>query len=329
MQKMYARCAAIGIASVLGLAAAPASAQTEIDFRLDWSLYGVHAPFFLAQERGYFEEEGLDVEIHEGSGSATVMQLVAQGDDEMALVDYSTLLYGITEGLPIIAVGRVVSDMIGVISPADAPIKTPQELVGKIIAYAPSESSGIALAALLAKENVDIKQINILNPAVGAKNALFLQGRVDAIPANINVQPPQLEAQGAKVFYFRYADFGLTMMAQGLVANKAFAGENPDAVKGFVKATVRALEDTRQDPAAAVDALIKAHPQQDRNREVLLRQLETSLEGLETANTAGQPLGTMDPRDWEQMQNVFVEYGGLKQAVPVEQIYTNEYLPAQ
>ena len=197
-RRIKAALAAFGFSTLL--LGTGVQAQTQISFRLDWSLYGVHAPFFLAKEKGYFEDAGLEVTIHEGQGSATVMQLVAQGRDQIGLIDYSTMLYGVAEGLPIVAVGSVVSDMIGVVSPADAPIKSPKELVGKVIAYAPSESSGIALAALLAKEGVDPKQISVLNPAVGAKNALFLQGRADAIPANVNVQPAQLEAQGAKVF---------------------------------------------------------------------------------------------------------------------------------
>ena len=304
-----------------------AEAQTQINFRLDWSLYGVHAPFFLAQEKGYFEKEGLKVDIQEGQGSATVMQLIAQGRDQIGLIDYSTMLYGVEQGLPIVAVARVVSDMIGVISPADAPIKHPKELVGKVIAYAPSELSGIALAALLAKENVDSKQISVLNPAMGAKNALFLQKRADAIPGNVNVQPAQLEAQGAKVYYFKFSNFGLSMMAQGLAVNKAFLASNPQAVKAFVKATIQGLQDTRNNPKEAVDALVKAHPQQARHHATLLRQLEVSLEGLETANTKGKPLGVMDPRDWETMQDVLVKYGGLKKPTPVNEIFTNEYLP--
>jgi NitT/TauT family transport system substrate-binding protein len=318
---------ALGVnALVFGSAA---QAQTDISFRLDWSLYGVHAPFFLAQQKGYFEEAGLVVSIEEGSGSATVMQLVAQGGDQMALIDYSTMLYGVAEGLPIIAVARVVSDMVGVLSPADAPINSPQELVGKIIAYAPSESSGIALTALLELNNVDRNEISVLNPAMGAKNALFLQGRIDAMPGNVNVQPPQLEAQGAKVHSFKFSDFGLSMMAQGLVANEAFAEANPEAVRGFVAATIKALKDTRDDPAAAVDALIEANPEQERNRVVLLQQLELSLVGLQTANTADKPLGYMDPRDWESMQDVLVTHGGLANPTPVEEIYTNEFLPEQ
>src|SRR3954468_18147553 len=161
-------------AALIAHSVLPGSAQSpvEINFRLDWSLYGTHAPFFLARERGLYEREGLKVNIAEGQGSATVMQLISQGRDQIGFVDYGTQLYGVEQGLNIMAVARVVSDMLGVISYADAPIREPAELVGKIVAYAPSESSGIALNALLAKAKVDAKQVSVLNPAMGAKNAL-------------------------------------------------------------------------------------------------------------------------------------------------------------
>lgn len=306
---------------------APAKAQTELNFRLDWTHYGVHAPFFLAQDRGYYAKEGLKVNILEGQGSATVMQLVAQGRDPLGLIDYSTQLYGVEQGLPIVAVARIVSDMLGVISPADAPIKTPQDLVGKIVAYAPSESSGIALNALLAKTGVDGKKISVVNPATGAKNALFLQKRVDAIPGNVNVQPAQLEAQGGKVVYFKFSEFGLSMMAQGITANKAFLEKNPDVVRAFVKASLQGLEDTRKDPKAAVDALVKINPQQKRDEALLLKQVLVSLEGLETENTKGKPLGYMDARDWQGMQDTLAQFGGLKKPSPVATIFSNDYLP--
>lgn len=320
--------ALVAFGAIAGVSAHPAHAQTEVNFRLDWTLYGVHAPFFLAQERGYYAKEGLKVNILEGQGSATVMQLVAQGRDPIGLIDFSTQLYGVEQGLPIVAVARVVSDMLGVISHADAPVKSPQELVGKMIAYAPSESSGIALNSLLAKTGVDGKQISVVNPATGAKNALLLQRRVDAIPGNVNVQPAQLEAQGAKVSYFKFSDFGLSMMAQGISVSRAYLQQNPNVVRSFIKASLQGLEDTKKDPKAAVDALIKAHPQQARNAELLLKQVMTSLEGLETANTKGKPLGYMDAKDWEMMQDTLAQYGGLKKATPVSAIFTNDFLPA-
>lgn len=328
MRRIFTRIAAA--ATLVMAYVAPAMAQTpiEISLRLDWSLYGTHAPFYLARERGYYEKEGLKVDILEGQGSATVMQLVSQGREQIGFIDYGTQLYGVEQGLNIMAVARVVSDMLGVISHADAPIRSPAELVGKVVAYAPSESSGIALNALLAKSKVDPKQVSVVNPAMGAKNALFLQRRADAIPANVNVQPPQLEAQGAKLVTFKYSDFGLSMMAQGITVNKTFLAQQPKAVRGFVKASLQAFDEARKDPKAAIDALVKAHPEQGRNAAILLKQLEISLTGLETANTRGKPLGFMDSRDWSEMQDVLVQFGNLKKPSPVETIFTNDYLPA-
>src|SRR5690606_26896479 len=132
--------------------------------------------------------------------------LVAQGDQQMALVDFSTLLFGVEQKLPVTAVMRIVSDILCVISPADAPIKSPKELEGKIIAYAPSESSGLAFGALMVADNGDIKKVNVLSPATGAKNTLLLQRRADAIPGNVNVQPAQIEQLGMKTHHFLYSD---------------------------------------------------------------------------------------------------------------------------
>ncbi|MGF7159623.1 NitT/TauT family transport system substrate-binding protein [Rhodoligotrophos appendicifer] len=309
------------------LIASPAKAETKINFKLDWTIYGVHAPFYLALDKGLYKKEGLDVTITEGQGSATVMQMVAQGQDQMALVDFSTLLFGVEQGLPVVAVMRIVSDMLGVISPADAPIKSPKELEGKIIAYAPSESSGVAFGTLMAADGGDIKKVNILSPATGAKNTLLLQRRADAIPGNVNVQPAQIEKLGMKTTHFLYSDFGVSFMAQGLVANKEFLEKNPEAVKGFVKATVEAIKLAQANPKEAIDAIIKILPQQERNRDVLMTQWQASLPGLTTKNTKDKPMGAMVAEDWTGMQEVLEKGGALKVTVKAEDIFTNDYLP--
>ena len=311
------------------LVAGTSRAEEKISFRLDWTVYGVHAPFFLALEKGLYKEEGLDVSIHEGQGSATVVQQLAQGQDQLALIDFSTLLFSVEQGLPVTAVMRIVSDILGVISPADAPIKSPKELEGKIIAYAPSESSGIAFGALMSADGGDIKKVNILSPATGAKNTLLLQRRADAIPGNINVQPAQIEKLGMKTTHFLYSDFGVSLMGQGVVANNAFLKEKPEAVRGFLRATIKALEMAKANPEEAVDAIIKQMPQQDRNRDVLLVQWQASLPGLSTKSTEGKPMGVMLTEDWAAMQDIMEKGGALKPTMKPEQIFTNDYLPQQ
>lgn len=320
--------ALLGLLTVLALAIPSAQAETtEIDFRLDWSLYGSHAPFFLAQEEGLYEAEGLDVTISEGQGSATVAKLVAQGNDQLGFVDFATMVRGVHEGMPITAVMRVLSGVMAVISPEDDPIETPKELEGTVMAYAPDESTAQVLPALLERNNVDPDKISVIQPAVGAKMALFLQGRADAIPGNVNVQVAQIEEKGKDVDYFLYSDFGVDVMANGIVSNTDFAKENPEALRGFLRATRKAFEMSMDDPEKAVDALIARNPQKKRDRDILLRQWELTIPALTTANTEGKPFGTMAEADWEDTQQLLIDYAGLPEKVELDRLYTNQYLP--
>ena len=90
-----------------------ASAQEKFPFRLNWTLYGEHAPFFVALDKGFYKEEGLDVEILEGSGSTTVAQLVANATSPVAYVDAATMMRGVSAGMPIRAVGVTLQNLQG------------------------------------------------------------------------------------------------------------------------------------------------------------------------------------------------------------------------
>jgi NitT/TauT family transport system substrate-binding protein len=305
-----------------------ARAATPINFSLDWTIYGSHAPFYLALEEKMFEKAGLDVSISEGHGSGLVSQLVGRGNNQMAFIDFAVLIRAVETGVPIIAVQRLLANLMCIISHANAPIKTPKELEGKIIAYGPSESTGLLFPALMKKAGADVKKVSILNPAVGAKNALFLQGRADAIPANVNVQVAQLEEQGAKVYYFLYSDFGVELLSQGLAANVDWLKKNGEAAKAFVRVSRAAHKATLADPGKAVDLLIKRLPDQSRNKKELLRQIEISKNNYVTAATKGKPFGYMVDADWKESQDILVTYGGLPKAVPLDKLYTNAYQPA-
>ncbi len=307
---------------------ARAQAQTSVSFRLDWTIYGTHAPFFLALEEKMFEKAGLAVTIGEGQGSGTVAQLVGRNNDQMAFIDFATMIRAIEQGVPVIGVQRIVASLMCIISHSDAPVKSPKELEGKIIAFAPSESTGQMFPALMSKAGGDIKKVSILNPAFGAKSALFLQRRADAIPANVNVQVAELEAQGAKVHYFRYSDFGVELLSQGIGANVAWAQQNAPAVNAFLRVSQDAHAIALKEPEKAVDLLIKKLPEQARNKKVLLRQMDLSKDAYVTSATKGKPFGFMAEEDWKTTQETLVQYGGLPKATPLEKLFTNAYLPS-
>lgn len=327
--KTYRMLTVVTTAVLIGLSNVPATQAEEttpISFRLDWSIYGSHAPFYLAQQNGLYEDAGLKVDIGEGQGSATVAKLIAQGDDQIGFVDFGTMARAVEQGMPLKAVARVISDVMCIISYADAPIKSPKGLAGKSIAFSPAESTGQVFPALLASQDVDPKAVTVVAPAVGAKNAMLLQKRVQAIPGNYNVQVAQLEAKGAKVTYFPLSDYGIHQMNNGLVTNESFIEEHPQQLRAFIAATRQAWTMAEKDPEAAIDALIKAVPQQARNRDQLLRQLTLTFQSLTTANTEDKPFGWMSDKDWQATQQILTEYGGMPRSLPVSNFYTNKFL---
>ena len=142
----------------------PASAQAldKFPFRLNWTLYGEHAPFFVALDKGFYKEEGLDVEILEGSGSTTVAQLVANQTNPVAYVDAATMMRGINAGMPIKAVGVTLQQSpMSFIYRADNPRPTKiSEIKGSRIAITAGDASLAIFTAFMGKLNMQVSDVN-------------------------------------------------------------------------------------------------------------------------------------------------------------------------
>lgn len=316
------------VASPLLYVKAASAQAVNVNLRLDWTFYGTHAPFFLASDSGLFRDEGLTVTIGEGSGSGNTARLLAQGQDQLAFLDFGTMVKGIGGGMPLKGIFGVHqrSPMI-IISMADAPVRTPKELEGKVIAMAPAESTAQMFPVLLSAAGVDPTKVSVIAPAAGAKNALLLQRRADAITGVSYFQLPTMEAQGVKTFSFSYADFGVSALEGGIAANSNWLASNPDVARRFLRATQKAFDLTRANPAAAIDAAIKMRPELARNRAVSLRQLQMSLETMTTANTKGLPTGKMSDKDWTAMVEQLAASKQIPEAMPISRLYTNEFVP--
>jgi NitT/TauT family transport system substrate-binding protein len=306
---------------------ASAIAQERLGLRLDYSIYGTHAPFYLGIDKGFYKDEGIDLQIGEGSGSSNTAKLVAQGTDPIGFMDYGTMVKGISAGMPLKGIFAVHqrSPMV-IISHADAPIKSPKKLEGKVLGMSQSESTAQMFPVLAAVGSADISQINVISPAVGAKTALFLQKRADAITGVTYFHVPPLEAQGAKLSYFYYADFGVSALEGGVAANAEWLKANPDLARRFITATRKAFEMAKAEPAVAVEALIKLRPELSRNRDLLVRQLELSMEATSTPNTQGMPFGKMSDKDWQAMVDQLVRSEQMNEPIALDKLYTNEFI---
>jgi NitT/TauT family transport system substrate-binding protein len=156
-----------GTAAALALALTPAHAQNKpqekVTLMLNWYLYSEHAPFFLGKERGYFAEEGIDLDIQEGRGSAVTAQAVAAKSATFGYIDVTTMIKAAAKGAPLKSTGVLfqVSPM-SVMGFTEKNIKTPKDIIGKTVAVTPGDSMSQMWPLFLKANNIQADQVKIV-----------------------------------------------------------------------------------------------------------------------------------------------------------------------
>ena len=234
---------------------APAGAQTKFPFRLNWTLYGEHAPFFVARDKGFYTEEGLEVEIQEGSGSTTVAQLVANATSPVAYVDAATMMRGVGAGMPIKAVGVTLQQSpMAFIYRADAARPTKiAEIKGSRIAITAGDASLAIFTAFMGKLGMkleDVQMITVANPA--SKEQAVLNKQADALLGYFMDQGPRMQLQtGVKMGWTRLYDMaGVTTLSSAIIANNDWLkdAKNQDTLRRFLRASQRGWQYTLRQP---------------------------------------------------------------------------------
>ena len=251
LRSLGRRAVLAGLATaLLGAFATPAMAQeTRIRFQLDWRFEGPSAIFLLAAAKGYYKAEKLDVTVDAGNGSGGAVNRVASGAYEMGFADIATLMefQGNNPTAPNQPVGVIVLKKSG--------IKTPKDLQGKKLG-APSFDAGRRTFPIFAKANgVDEKTINWISMEPALRETMLARGDVDAITGFSFTSLLSLNARGVKdsdISMMSYPDYGVKLYGNAIIVDKAFAAKNPEAVKGFLRATTKAVRDVIADPAAAI-----------------------------------------------------------------------------
>lgn len=320
------------VAAALGVAlVAPAAAQTKFPFRLNWTLYGEHAPFFVARDKGFYKAEGLDVEIQEGSGSTTVSQLVANGSSPVAYVDAATMMRGVGAGMPIKAVGVTLQQSpMAFIYRADAarPTKV-AEIKGSRIAITAGDASLAIFTAFMGKLGMkveDVQMIVVANPA--AKEQAVLNKQADALLGYFMDQGPRMQLQtGVKMGWTRLYDMaGVTTLSSAIIANNDWMkdAKNQDLLKRFLRASQRGWQYTYDNRAEAAEIFRKAAPVF--TQEIALLEIDGTMSIIRTERTKGKAMAWSALEDWKDTQTLLETYAKLKPQPDLNLYYTNSFL---
>jgi len=284
-----------------------------------------YAPFYVAVDRGYFREAGIELEF-DYSFETDGVKLVGAGELPFSLVSGEQVLLARAQGLPVVYVMAWWQDYpVAVAAPADSGIRTPGDLAGKRIGIPGLfGASYVGYRALLHAAGLPDNAATLDSIGFNQVEALAA-GQEEAVVVYANNEPLQLAARGLPVNLIRVADY-VQLASNGLLSSEATLRDRPELVRAMVRATLRGVEQAIADPQAAfeiskeyVEGLGALSPEeQDLQRAVLAASIEFW--------RSDRP-GYSDPAAWENMHALLLQMGLLADPLDIQQAFTNDYLP--
>jgi NitT/TauT family transport system substrate-binding protein len=307
-----------------GCAGSPNEAEDLTSIRLPMGYIAniQYAPFYVAVEKGYFREAGIDLEFDykfETDGVA----LVGSGELPFAIVSGEQVPLARAQGLPVTYVAAWFQQYpVSVVAKSELGVLIPQDLRGKKVGLPGLFGANyVGLRALLFEAKMSEEDVTL--DSIGFNQVeLLAAGQQDIIVGYAANEPIQLKARGIPVTEIRVSDY-VQLASNGILASEQVIAEDPELVRAFVGAFLKGLADTIANPDEAFD-LSKPHIPNfaDLDQEVQLQILLTSIE-----QWRAERLGYSDPQAWENMQVILVEMGLIPDTIDLSKTYTNDFIP--
>lgn len=322
---------ALGLAAGLTLtgritSGALAQDPTTVSLALDWYPNANHAGLYLAQDRGYFDEAGLIVDIYTPADPAAALQTVGAGRDTFGISYHSEILFARAQEVPVVSVTALVQHPLNCLMMlAESDIERPSDLVGGTVGTAGLPSDDAYLQTMLQEDGASLDDIEIVNVGFDLLPAV-LSGRVDAVMGAYWTHETILaEEQGTPVRYLRVEEWGVPDYYElVLAAGESTVAEQADTISAFLGALQQGYNDAIADPDAAIEVLLDASPELDADVE---RQGLELLAPLWTSDGA-VPFGTQTAERWEVSGAWMKDQGLLAEDVDIAAAWNGELLPA-
>ena len=259
----------------------------ELTVVLDWYPNALHAFLYQAEQAGYFAEEGLTVKLQSPAGTNDAISMVAAGQADIGLYYQQDIIQSrADQNIPVKSIGAVVQSPLNIVlSLKDKNITEPKDLVGKTIGYAGTELSEALIHSIMKNSGASADDVEMID--VGFElMASMTTGQVDAtIGCLVNHEVPQMEKEGFEVNYFFPDDFGVPQYYEGVfLANDTMIENEPEVLKGFLRACEKGFEDFKNSPDEVLNVLLENQDESNfpLDPDVEKQSVETLLPLMET-----------------------------------------------
>ncbi|GAB4499792.1 MAG: ABC transporter substrate-binding protein [Anaerolineales bacterium] len=281
-----------------------------------------YAPFYVAVDKGYFAEEGIEIEF-DYSFETDGVALTGAGEIPFSVASGEQVLLARSQGLPVVyAFAWYQQFPISVIIAPELGIDSPEGLRGQNIALPGLFGANyIGVEALLFAGGIDPSEVTF--DAVGFNQVeAYASGRSDIVVGYAANEPIVLRSQNFDLTELRVADY-VQLTANGIVTNEMTIKNEPELVRGMARALARGIEDAIANPDEAYEISLKfVENLKDQDKDVQMQVLKTSSEFWQA-----ERIGFSDPQAWENMNNLLVKMQMLPEPIELNKAFTNEFIP--
>ena len=263
------------------------SGLKELDVVLDWYPNALHAFLYVAIEKGYYEEEGLKVNIRFPSNANDAISLVAAGQADIGLYYQQDVIQArAQQDVPVKSIGAVVQGPLNIVlSLEEKGITSAGDLVGKTIGYAGTELSEAVIRSIMQYVGADYSDVTMIDVGFDLMSSMTT-GNVDAtIGCLVNHEVPQMEEEGFEVNWFGMDDYGVPTYYEGVfLANDEAIANDSETLAAFLRASYKGFTDMQANPKEALNILLANQNEENfpLSETVEAKSMETLLPLMET-----------------------------------------------
>ncbi|MER2192311.1 MAG: ABC transporter substrate-binding protein [Solibacillus sp.] len=307
---------------------APVANLTPVTLQLKWVPQAQFAGYFVALEKGYYTEEGLEVKVLPGGPDIVPEQQVANGTAQIGVNWVASLLPHQEQGMPLVEIAQIYQKSgLQLVTMKDSGINTPADLAGKSVGNWMGGNE-FELLALFDKYKLDRnKDFDFVKQAFTMDQ--FLTGDLDAASVMTYNEYHVVLASGVPAEDLNIIDMneeGVAMLEDNLFANSEWLADNKEVAAAFVKASLKGWKDAIENPEAAVDMIMAQVDEGSTTKEhqlVMMQEVAKLVapEGFDMAN-----LGIIDANMYQQTADIAHKYGVIKEPADITKSYTNEIM---
>ncbi len=297
----------------------------ELDVVLDWYPNALHAFLYVAIEKGYYEEEGLKVNIQFPSNANDAISLVAAGQADIGLYYQQDVIQARSrQNIPVKSIGAVVQGPLNIVlSLKDKNITKPEDMVGKTVGYAGTELSEALVRSIMEYVGADYSDVTMIDVGFDLMSSMTT-GNVDAtIGCLVNHEVPQMEEEGFEVNWFDLDDYGVPTYYEGVfLANDEAIADDSETLAAFLRASARGFSDMKKNPEEALQILLANQNEENfpLSETVEKKSMEVLIPMMETADAK---FLSQSDECWQENMDWMLSQGLIEKAVKLDDVRVN------